>query len=332
MAGPCISLVPVCILLSISLLPVLSARYVNSELPTILSHTPLLIRRVYEPKTLYPHTHYIPQGTIPFHGKSKTTNGEVVGKFHGGVFKGKYWSKHFSGTLRKNHGGRALSDRYEGNKSLYQGQVMGRLKDRGWYRGLYKTYSKITYYRGSLQPKAPKPRRYNAINRKPVWPVQRIYSPFSAYTGYYSGLNKYPRSPFRFYKKFTNYPRYTGNRFSTFRSISAHSRKLPYPAYVPKRNGTPKIPQITLVAKKHRLKKQFKRNYLRKGSKFPTLKVSQVKIRKLKRNKSKKKPRRGKKGKSSKSRREFIRKFAKKLERTRKEAKQKAVLKRVISI
>lgn len=113
---------------------------------------------------------------------------------------------------------------------------------------------------------------------------------------------------------------------------SAHSRKLPYPAYVPKRNGTPKIPHITLVAKKHRLKKQFKRNYLRKGSKFPTLKVSQVKIRKLKRNKSKKKPRRGKKGKSSKSRREFIRKFAKKLERTRKEAKQKAVLKRVISI
>lgn len=297
-----------------------------------MSRTPLLIRRVYEPKTLYPHTHYIPQGTIPFHGKSKITHGEVVGKFHGGVFKGKYWSKHFSGTLRKNYGGRALSDRYEGNKSLYQGQVMGRLKDRGWYRGLYKTYSKITYYRGSLQPKAPKPRRYNAINRKTVWPVQRIYSPFSAYTGYYSGLNKYPRSPYRFYKKFTNYPRYTGNRFSTFRSISAHSRKLPYPAYVPKRNGTPKIPHITLVAKKHRLKKQFKRNYLRKGSKFPTLKVSQVKIRKLKRNKSKKKPRRGKKGKSSKSRREFIRKFAKKLERTRKETKQKAVLKRVISI
>lgn len=293
-----------------------------------MSHTPLLIRRVYDPKT---QTQYTPQRTIPFHGKSKTTHGEVVGKFHGGVFKGKYWSKKFSGTLRKNYGGRELSGRYTGNKSLYQGQVMGRINGGGWYRGLYKTYSKITYYRGNLKPKAPKSRIYKGFSRKPFWPVQRIYSPLSDYTGYSSEVNKYPRSPYRFYKKLTNHRRYTSNRFPTFRSSSLHSQKFPYPDYVPKRNGTRKISLITLVAKKHRLKKQFKRNHIKKGSTFPNLKFSQVKIRKLKRNKSKKEPGRGDKGTSSKSRREFIRRFVKKLERARKryrvnkEAQQKAI-------
>lgn len=296
-----------------------------------MSRTPLLIKRVNEHITLYPQTQYIPQRTVPFHGKSKTTHGEVVGKFHGGVFQGKYWSKKFSGTLRKNYGGRELSGQYEGNKSFYQGQVVGRLKGSGWYKGLYKTYSKITYYRGNLKPKAPKPRIYKTISSKPFRKVQRIYSPFSAYTRYSSGFNKYPRSRYRFYKKFTNHQRYTNNQFPMFRSISVNSRKLPYPAYVPKRNGTPKIPHITLVAKKHGLKKQFKRNHNRKGSTLPNLKFSQVKIRKLKRNKSKKEPRRGDKETSLKSRREFIRRFVKKLERARKryrvneEAQQKAV-------
>lgn len=43
----------------------------------------------------------------------------MVGKFYGGVFKGKYWFKYFFGILCKNYGGRVLSDWYEGNKSLY---------------------------------------------------------------------------------------------------------------------------------------------------------------------------------------------------------------------
>lgn len=111
-----------------------------------------MIDRSFDSHIRYPYNKYPPYSTVPFYGSSKTSHGDILGKVRGGIIKGKYWYRKFSGGFHKQYDGGIISGRYAGVKGLYRGQIVRRTHGGHLYRGIYKQYSKTTFFRGTLNP------------------------------------------------------------------------------------------------------------------------------------------------------------------------------------
>ena len=119
--------------------------------PVLYSHRGL-IERSFDSKIQNLHSKYPPYTQVPFYGSSKIAHGNILGKVRGGIIKGKYWSRKFSGGFHKQYDGGIISGQYAGVKGLYRGQIVRRTRGGHLYRGIYKQYSKTTFVRGTLFP------------------------------------------------------------------------------------------------------------------------------------------------------------------------------------
>ena len=156
--------------------------------PVLYSHRGL-IGRSFDSKIHYPHSKYPPYTQVPFYGSSKTSHGDIIGKVRGGIIKGKYWSRKFSGGFHKQYDGGIISGQYAGVKDLYRGQIVQRTHGGHLYRGIYKQYSKTTFFRGTLNPSGGKggtssgfikkrwlPKKLSLGSSKNTLPLKRYHS------------------------------------------------------------------------------------------------------------------------------------------------------------
>ena len=141
--------------------------------PVLYSHRGL-IGRSFDSKIQYPHSKYPPYTQVPFYGSSKTAHGNILGKVRGGIIKGKYWSRKFSGGFHKQYDGGIISGQYAGVKGLYRGQIVRRTHGGHLYRGIYKQYSKTTFFRGTLNPSGGK-RSTSSGYIKQRWLPKKLY-------------------------------------------------------------------------------------------------------------------------------------------------------------
>ena len=119
--------------------------------PVLYSHRGL-IGRSFDSHIHYPYNKYPPYSTVPYYGSSKASHADILGKVRGDIIKGKYWSGIFSGGFHKQYDGGIISGRYVGDKGLYRGHIVRRTHEAHLYRGIYKQFSKTTFFRGTLNP------------------------------------------------------------------------------------------------------------------------------------------------------------------------------------
>ena len=164
--------------------------------PVLYSHRGLIKHSV-DSKIQYPHGKYPPYTQVPFYGSSKTAQGDLLGKVRGGIIKGKYWFRKFSGGFHKHYGGGIISGRYAGDKGLYRGQIVRKTHGGHLYRGIYKQYSKTTFFHGTLNPIGGK-RRISSGFIKQRWLPKKLYLGSSKNTlplkRYHSDLPRRPHS------------------------------------------------------------------------------------------------------------------------------------------